>query len=134
MSQIITVNSIFITQLLYKIGKPQRIIAILIAALLATLAVVLVACNNGPSQPAQAPSSATVSPSETLLSMNGSTLLDTRCSICHSTDKPKQAKKTREKWEQTVNRMIDKGAKLTDEEKEVLLDYLAKIYGDGGRP
>ena len=62
--------------------------------------------------------------------MNGMILLDTRCSICHSSDRPKEAKKTREEWEQTVNRMINKGAKLTDDEKAVLLNYLAKMYGD----
>ena len=120
-----TLNLIFITQLLNRICRYQRTIAILIA----TVMVVLVACNNDSPHSAQAPSSATERTLETF-SMNGMTLLDTRCSICHSSDRPKEAKKTREEWEQTVNSMIDKGAKLTDDEKAVLLNYLAKMYGD----
>jgi hypothetical protein len=60
---------------------------------------------------------------------NGATLLETRCSVCHSADKPKQSKKTSQQWEQTVTRMISKGAKLTDDEKAMLVDYLAKTYG-----
>jgi cytochrome c5 len=81
-----------------------------------------------PSQPTQAPSSATALPVETP-ALDGATLLETRCSVCHSADRPKQAKKTREQWDQTVARMIGKGAQLTEAEKTVLLDYLAKTYG-----
>ena len=121
-----SLNLIFITQWLNRICKSQSIIAILIA----TMTCVLVACNNDSSQSAQAPSSATEGGTLETLSINGLTLLDTRCSICHSSDRIKQVKKTREEWEETVNRMIGKGAKLTNDERDGLLDYLAKIYGD----
>jgi len=90
--------------------------------------VVLVPCNSGSSQPTQVPESMTTAPAETP-ALNGAKLLETRCSICHSSDKPKHAKKTLEEWEQIVTRMIGKGAKLTDAEKTVLVDYLAKTYG-----
>jgi cytochrome c5 len=90
--------------------------------------VVLVACNAGSSQPTQAPPVATTLPAEKP-AMDGATLLDTRCSTCHSTDRVKQAKKTRDQWDQTVTRMVGKGAQLTEAEKTVLLDYLAKTYG-----
>jgi cytochrome c5 len=81
-----------------------------------------------PSKPTQAPSSATALPAVTP-ALDGATLLETRCSVCHSADRARQAKKTREQWDQTVTRMIDKGAQLTEAEKTVLLDYLAKTYG-----
>jgi cytochrome c5 len=79
-------------------------------------------------QPTQASSSATALPAETP-ALDGATLLETRCSVCHSADRPRQAKKTREQWDQTVARMIGKGAQLTEAEKTVLLDYLAKTHG-----
>lgn len=63
------------------------------------------------------------------LALDGATLLDTRCSVCHSTERVKQAKKTNEQWDQTVTRMVGKGAQLTESEKTVLLGYLSKIYG-----
>ncbi len=85
----------------------------------------LSACSAGCSQPTQAPPSATPSPTPT---PEGAALLESRCTLCHSSDRPKRAKKTRKEWEETVNRMIENGAQLTDSEKKVLVDYLAKTY------
>jgi|GEM_PF-2923465 len=62
---------------------------------------------------------------------NGSTgqaLIASRCSTCHNTDRIKKARKTKEEWEQTVNRMAVKGAKLSKEEKVILADFLAMLY------
>ena len=59
---------------------------------------------------------------------DGATLLDQRCSVCHSSDRPKSKKKTPEEWNATVTRMIGKGAKLSPDEKQVLVDYLSKTY------
>lgn len=59
----------------------------------------------------------------------GATLLETRCSVCHSADRPKGARKTRAEWERTVTRMIGNGAQLAEAEKAVLIDHLAKTYG-----
>jgi cytochrome c5 len=55
-------------------------------------------------------------------------LLEERCSVCHKSERPKSAKKTRAEWEKTVTRMIGKGAKLSDEEKKALIEHLAKNY------
>lgn len=89
--------------------------------------VVPMACNSGPSQPTQAPSVSTA-PSAEKATLDGATLLDTRCSACHSADRPKKARKTPEEWNKTVTRMVRKGARLTEPEKKVLLDYLAETY------
>ena len=59
---------------------------------------------------------------------DGAALLEERCSVCHPSSRPKSKAKTPEQWEQTVTRMIGKGAKLTDEEKKTLVDYLSKTY------
>jgi hypothetical protein len=36
---------------------------------------------------------------------------------------------TSAQWDQTVTIMIGKGAQLTDAEKQALVEYLAKTYG-----
>ncbi len=60
--------------------------------------------------------------------IDGAKLLDERCSVCHKSDRPKAAKKSKAEWEKTVSRMIGKGAKLTAEEKKALVEHLAKTY------
>jgi len=59
---------------------------------------------------------------------DGTALLETRCSVCHPSERPKAAKKSPEQWEATVTRMIGKGAKLTADEKKVLVNYLSNTY------
>ena len=59
---------------------------------------------------------------------DGATLLEQRCSVCHPSARPKSKQKTPEQWEATVTRMMGKGAKLTAEEKQILVDYLSKTY------
>ena len=58
----------------------------------------------------------------------GLNLLEERCSVCHPSSRPKSKQKTPEQWESTVNRMMGKGAKLSEEEKATLLDFLSKTY------
>ena len=58
----------------------------------------------------------------------GATLLEERCSVCHPSARPKSKAKTPDQWEATVTRMIGKGAKLSAEEKKVLIDYLGRTY------
>ena len=58
----------------------------------------------------------------------GASLLEERCSVCHPSARPKSKQKTPEQWEATVTRMMGKGAKLTEKEKQVLVEYLSKTY------
>ena len=58
----------------------------------------------------------------------GAKLLEERCSVCHPSSRPKSKQKSPDQWESTVNRMMGKGAKLSEEEKRVLLDFLSKTY------
>jgi len=107
------------------IGKIQ-----IIAGLLAILFLMLwapLACNSG-NQPAvqSQPQPAVVTQENQLL--DGAALLAERCSACHGTNRVKQTRKTSEAWEKTVSRMMSKGARLTEGEKTVLLDYLSKHY------
>jgi cytochrome c5 len=59
----------------------------------------------------------------------GKVLLETRCVGCHDLGPVEKEKADRAGWEKVVDDMIEKGAKLNDEEKATLLDYLAENYG-----
>jgi cytochrome c5 len=107
-------------------GHAALAVVTLIAAGLILMAV-LAACGSGSGEPTQAPSE-TASPAQ-MPAEDGAALLETRCSTCHSADRAKQVTKTRDEWDQTVSRMIDKGAQLTEAEKTVLVDYLTETYG-----
>ncbi len=57
------------------------------------------------------------------------TLLSQKCSTCHSLDKVEGAlgKKDTSVWQDTIERMRSKGAKLTDKEQDVLAKYLGGL-------
>jgi cytochrome c5 len=55
-------------------------------------------------------------------------LFESRCSVCHNTSIPKGARKTKSQWQECVERMMAKGAKLSPDEKKALISYLAKKY------
>lgn len=112
------------SRLLFNVIQRGRthVVVLLMVALTLTMSAT-VACNSGSKQ-----SPAAVTPTVNTVP-DGAKLLDGRCSSCHGADKPKQARKTLDQWDKTVSRMIDKGARLTESEKAVLLEYLGKTYG-----
>jgi cytochrome c2 len=56
-------------------------------------------------------------------------LFETKCKLCHSIDRPKNAKKTYEEWKSTVTRMKSYAPVITDEQAELIIDYLSHHYG-----
>ena len=56
-------------------------------------------------------------------------LLETKCKLCHSLDRAKKAKKTREEWQSTIMRMKSYAPVLTDKEAKLIIDYLTHHYG-----
>ncbi|MBS3784142.1 MAG: hypothetical protein KGY78_06840 [Anaerolineae bacterium] len=87
--------------------------------LLVVVASVVAACGGA----------ATELPAEEPVAVDGETLLQERCTECHGLERTTSAQKTRAEWEETVTRMVNKGAELNDQEKGVLVDYLAETYG-----
>jgi cytochrome c5 len=61
-------------------------------------------------------------------SIDGVTLLNERCNICHTLDRIEKAKKSRADWERTVALMVNKGARLEKDEQAILIDYLAETF------
>ena len=91
--------------------------------LLITIMVVIfliTACSSSSSTNTTAPSTNT---------QDGSTLLQKRCTVCHNLTRVESKKLTSAEWEAIVDRMIGKGAKLSADEKILVIDYLAATYG-----
>ena len=59
-------------------------------------------------------------------SSGGQELLEQRCVRCHDLKRVEKQRNSysRTQWVKTIDRMIRKGSKLSDEEKLVVLDYL----------
>lgn len=104
----------------------STVLALLLAGLV--LLALLAACGGSEPEPTQAPAADTPLPTEAPAA-DGLALLETRCVECHGVDRTTGATKTAAEWDQTVTRMIGKGAQLTEAEKAVLVEYLANTYG-----
>ena len=58
---------------------------------------------------------------------DGDALLQERCTACHDLGRVESASKTADEWRKTIERMIGKGARLNDAEKEALIEFLAGL-------
>ncbi len=59
----------------------------------------------------------------------GMALLNSRCTDCHSAETSTDKTKTLAEWEFTIDRMIQKGAQVSPEERDILALYLAETAG-----
>jgi mono/diheme cytochrome c family protein len=101
-----------------RMKKP--IIPLISLLLLIILAGTLLASCGSGSPSATSPSGSS--------SSNGQALMQDRCSVCHSLDRVTSAHHTADEWKVTVDRMINRGAQLTPQEEQTLIDYLAQNY------
>ncbi len=60
--------------------------------------------------------------------IDGASLMQDRCSVCHSLMFVITAHKTADQWTVTVERMISHGAQLNAQEAQTLISYLAENY------
>ena len=51
------------------------------------------------------------------------------CAACHPATIVTGKRLTAEKWSEVVNQMVDKGAKVSDANFDVIVAYLARAYG-----
>jgi mono/diheme cytochrome c family protein len=51
------------------------------------------------------------------------------CTACHTLDRVKVQQLSREEWRQEIAGMLSEGVPLTDEEIDLVVDYLAKNFG-----
>ena len=103
----------------------KRINSLIRLLLLVMLAgTILAACGSG-STATPVPTSKSVGNNTAL---DGQALMQEHCSVCHSITRVTSAHHTAAQWQNTVNRMINHGAKLAPQEEQVLIDYLAQNY------
>jgi len=101
----------------------KRTISIISILLLIVLAgMLLAACGSSSSGAA---SSGVTNGSTTA---DGQTLMQQRCSVCHSLNRVTSAQKTAAGWKTSVDRMINNGAQLSPAEEQTLVTYLANTY------
>lgn len=58
------------------------------------------------------------------------TLFEDICTSCHTLDRVERQRLTKEEWAGTIKGMVDEGAAVTDEEFSIIVDYLAKNFGE----
>ena len=63
----------------------------------------------------------------------GSGVVSRICTVCHAVDKIRQRRLSRDGWEDIVDDMVERGAKLTGEEKETVLAYLEENFGPASK-
>jgi competence ComEA-like helix-hairpin-helix protein len=59
----------------------------------------------------------------------GRDLYEKICGACHGTEVVFKTRTTKEKWKTTVDEMAARGAEGTDEQLDIIIDYLAKCFG-----
>jgi hypothetical protein len=56
-------------------------------------------------------------------------LLDRACTVCHELDRVEKARYPEDRWRVLAVDMRERGAKLTDEELERLVEWLGRVWG-----
>lgn len=59
----------------------------------------------------------------------GLTLINARCTLCHSSNLITQQRLDRPTWTKVVDKMVTWGAAVGPDERKLLLDYLSASYG-----
>jgi cytochrome c5 len=59
----------------------------------------------------------------------GQTLVQTKCISCHALPIVLAKRKTEDEWDASLNQMVSRGAKLNDDEYDIVLAYLVKNFG-----
>ncbi len=103
----------------------KRQITISIVFMLALfLVLILAACGSNSSSSSTSTPVGTTSTS----SIDAQALLSQQCSRCHPLTRVTSKTKTSAEWKITVDRMITHGARLTSDQEQALIDYLAQNY------
>jgi cytochrome c5 len=95
---------------------------ILVVAILAMLALLVVACSSSSSTSSSSSSSTTPG------ALDGKALLQARCTSCHGLDQATSGHGDATQWKRQVDRMINRGAVLTADEEQAVVNYLAQTY------
>lgn len=91
------------------------------------LALVTASCALGSSPPTENPRSHEESAARL---EKGRDLVSAICSACHELHRITQQQLSKDEWRDLTKGMISEGAAVTDEEVDLMMDYLAKYFGE----
>jgi competence protein ComEA len=77
-------------------------------------------------------SAQTTSPPESPSAMPagaGKAIVQEKCAVCHALTVVTSKHSSHGEWDQVVNQMVSRGADLSDEEIDTVIEYLSKNYG-----
>ena len=102
--------------------RVRSVVLIVLSVML--LAFAIGCAKQEPSKPA-APAAAPAAPS-----LDGKTLFESKCGVCHGLDRPTALKETKEKWASIVKEMQGKKADwISDADASKIVDYLSAEFG-----
>ena len=64
----------------------------------------------------------------------GKAIVERTCVSCHALKVVTAKRASKEQWSTLVDQMISRGADLSDDEAEIVVDYLAKNFGPAKEP
>lgn len=103
----------------------RRMLAVLTMTLVLLLGLLLAACGGAKDETAVP---TTEQGEGTPVTLDAKSLLEERCTRCHDLGRVEKANKTEEEWKATVERMVGKGAQLSQAEQTLVIRYLAETY------
>ncbi len=77
-------------------------------------------------------SAQTTPPAESATAMPdgaGKPIVQRACASCHAITTVTSKRANRKEWDQVVNQMVSRGAELSDDEIDTVIEYLSKNYG-----
>jgi cytochrome c5 len=115
-------------------GKKMKVRTFFFIAVMIAFVFITAQCSSTPAVPTPGqtnpPVMATSSPNQAAApAADGKALLESQCTACHALDRITTVRKSAADWTITVNRMVAKGAQVTPDEAQAIIDYLAKTYG-----
>ena len=99
-------------------------------ALLGAMAGAVAAQEPAPQAPtAQAPAPGETPPGFVLAAGPGMADFQRVCVLCHTPDRIVTVRRTKTEWEEVLDKMITRGAQITDDNYGPIADYLLRNYG-----
>jgi uncharacterized membrane protein len=90
---------------------------------------VLIACSSATPNTQPASPSSNTSSAQSSSTLDGAALIQQRCTICHSISRIQSAHHNAAEWQTIVDAMVQRGAQLSADEENVVVDYLTATYG-----
>lgn len=59
----------------------------------------------------------------------GKEIVESSCGVCHDVDTAIGTRRTKAAWQEAIDAMVNRGARVTDEEITIIVEYLTNYFG-----